>query len=329
MASKELFRVGTTPRWRPSARHAQGSGSYWANNGVLVVHFTYQDPADAASLHQGDVLRRTEQLDDVLKEVHPHYHDKIDYKHFIILTQTCDLVRREDGRCNARYVTIAAVRPVRLATARYVERQQRHELERQLSFCEAKGRDRLRQFVERLLNNNEAAYFYLHREPSRGFGEGQCAFLHLSIALKTQLHYDMLLDAKCLQLKEAFQHKLGATVGRLYSRIATEDWVPTHATKSEFTQEVTSKVKDVDVIWLEKRSHRRVVEELKGLPSEEQTVDKFEELVREVHRDRKTHLADLIALVRAEAKSIGIDQERVDRLATRLRSRSELQGLLR
>ena len=296
---------------------------------MLPVHFTYQDPVDAASLHQGDVLRRTEQLNDVLREVHPHYHDKIDYKHFIVLTQTCDLVRRDNGRCNARYITIAAVRPVRLATARYVERHQRHELERQLSFCEAKGRDRLRQFVERLLNNNEDAYFYLHREPARGFGEDQCAFLHLSIALKTQLHYDMLLHAKCLQLKEAFQHKLGATLGRLYSRIATEDWVPIHATRSEFAQEVTSKVTDVDVIWLEKRSHRRIVEKLEDLPTEEQTVGKLEELVREAHRDRRAHLTDLLALVRAEAESIGIERTRVDRLVTRLRSRAELQGLLR
>lgn len=294
-----------------------------------TVHFTYEDAADAASLHQGDVLRRTERLNDVLREVHPHYHDKSDYDHFIILTQTCDLVRREDGRCNARYVTIAAVRPVRLATDRYVERHQRHELERQLSFCEARGRDRLRQFVERLLNNNEDAYFYLHREPLGGFGEDQCAFLHLSIALKTDLHYDMLLDAKCLQLKEAFQHKLGATVGRLYSRIATEDWVPMHATKSEFTQEVTSKVRDVEVIWLEKRIHRRVVEELEGLPEDEQTVGKLEELVREAHRDRQARLADLVALLREEAEAIGVDEGRVDRLVTRLRSRAELQGLLR
>lgn len=187
----------------------------------------------------------------------------------------------------------------------------------------------MRQFIERLLNNNEDAYFYLHREPSRGFSEDQCAFLHLSIALKTQRHYDMLLNAKCLQLKEAFQHKLGATVGRLYSRIATEDWVPMHVTKSEFTQEVTSKVRDVEVIWLEKRSHRRVVEELKGLPPEEQTVGKFEALVREAHRDRQTHLADLVALVRGEAENIGIDPERVNRLVTRLRSRAELQGLLK
>lgn len=296
---------------------------------MLAVHFTYQDPVDEESLHQGDVLRRTEQLNEVLKDVHPHYHGKIDYKHFIILTQTCDLVRRDDGRCNARYITIAAVRPVHLAMARYVERQQRHELERQLSFCEAKGRDRLRLFVERLLNNNEDAYFYLHREPSRGFSEDQCAFLHLSIALKTRLHYDMLVKAKCLQLKEGFQHKLGATVGRLYSRIGTEDWVPMHATRSEFTQEVTSKVRDVEVIWLEKRSHKRVVAELEGLPSKEQTIVKLEELIGEAHRDKQTHLADLVALVREEAESIGIDQERVERLATRLRSRPELKGLLK
>ena len=165
------------------------------------MHFTYKDPVDTASLHQGDVLRRTETLNDVLKQVHPHYHGKADYKYFIVLTQTCDLIRRDNGRCNARYITIAAVRPVRLATARYVQGQQRNELEHKLRFCKEPGRDRLRMFIERLLNNNESLYFYLHREPSKGVSEDQCAFLHLSIALKADLHYEMLLNAKCLQAR--------------------------------------------------------------------------------------------------------------------------------
>ena len=293
------------------------------------MHFTYNDPVDTASLHQGDVLRRTDPLNDVLKQVHPHYHDKADYQYFIVLTQTCDLICRDNGRCNARYITIAAVRPVRLATARYVQAQQRNEVEQKLRFCEEPGRNRLRMFVERLLNNNESLYFYLHREPSRGISEDQCAFLHLSIALKADLHYEMLLNAKCLQLKETFQHKLGASVGRLYSRIATEDWVPGHATRSQFRQEIATKVDDLDMIWLDKRTHKKVVTALEELPAEQQTVRKLEELLRATRKDRHTHLADLVALVRGEAQSIGVDEELVDRLVTRLRSKSELQGLLR
>ena len=295
------------------------------------MHFTYEDPADTESLKQGDILHRTESLNAVLSEVHPHYHGKVDYKHFIVLTQTCDLARRDETeQCNARYITVAAVRPVRLATTRYVERLQRHELERRLEFCEENGRNRLRMFIERLLNNNEEQYFYLHREPSEGFSDDQCAFLHLSIALKAQLHYDMLLEAKCLQLKEAFQHKLGTAVGRLYSRIATEDWVPSYATASEFNQEVTAKVNEIDsMIWLERRTHKKVLRNLSELPPEEQTVDKLGELAAAAHRNKQALVEELIRLVSGEADAIGIDQELMDRLAMGLRGKSELKGLLR
>ena len=184
-------------------------------------------------------------------------------------------------------------------------------------------------FIERLLNNNESLYFYLHREPSKGVSEDQCAFLHLSIALKADLHYEMLLNAKCLQLKETFQHKLGASVGQLYSRIATEDWVPKHATQSRFSQEITTKVKDMEMIWLDKRTHKKVVKALEGLPAEEQTVGKLEELLRATRKDRQTHLAELVGLVRGEAESIGVDGALVDQLVRRLRGKAELQGLLR
>src|SRR5881394_3482701 len=188
------------------------------------MHFTYSEEPDATSLQQGDILKRTPDVDSILKSVHPHYHHKTDYNFFIILTQSCDLVRRNGRTCKSRYITIAAVRSLELAVNRYAASLQYDDVEAALGFCPDDRKDKLRQFVERLLNNNEDNYFYLKAEPARGLSEDHCAFLQLSIALKSELHYDTLLAAKSLQLSESFQHKLGYLVGTSYSRVGTEDW---------------------------------------------------------------------------------------------------------
>jgi len=74
------------------------------------MHFTYNEGADKEKLKQGDVLRKTARLQEILEEVHPHYNCE-EYKYFQVLTQSCDLVRRDqDGSCNSRYITLAAVR---------------------------------------------------------------------------------------------------------------------------------------------------------------------------------------------------------------------------
>ena len=163
-------------------------------------------------------MRRTPALEQVLRTVHPHYHGKPDYPYFIVLTQSCDLVRRDGTNCASRYITIAAVRPLQLAVERYLDSLLYNDVERHFGLCDDSRKAKLRQFSERLLNNNEDAYFFLRREPSAGLVGDHCAFLPLSVALKAELHYEVLLEAKILQLKETFQHKLGYLVGKLYSR---------------------------------------------------------------------------------------------------------------
>ena len=61
------------------------------------VHFTYKRSPDAASLCQGDVLKKTDELMKILKDVHPYFQND-GYKYFMVLSQSCDLVRR-NGQC--------------------------------------------------------------------------------------------------------------------------------------------------------------------------------------------------------------------------------------
>lgn len=213
-----------------------------------MSHFTYSTP-NLTQLKQGDILQKSEEIKKILENVHPHYL-KEDYKYFIILTQTCDLVKRGEKPCKSRYISIAAVRPLELLIEREIKKEQRNLLEKKGRFLDISKRYKFIQFLERLLNNNESDYFYLHEDTAMQFPDSCVAFLRLSVALKAELHYDNCLKAKILELKEVFQAKLGWLVGNMYSRIGTEDWVPETDTKEEFKKRI-EKVLDKNCIWVE------------------------------------------------------------------------------
>jgi hypothetical protein len=74
------------------------------------MHFTYASKPAFTNLMQGDVLKRTPAINDLLKEVHPYFFRNGKNLFFMVLTQSCDLVRRNDGTCKAPYITIVSVR---------------------------------------------------------------------------------------------------------------------------------------------------------------------------------------------------------------------------
>ncbi len=182
-------------------------------------HFIY-DTLDPNQLHQGDVLKRTDELVDLLKRIHRHYAEHDSYRYFLVLTQSCDLVRRD----NTAYITIAAVRPVEDVLSREA-RQYQEWWEEPKRIIDADAYNKLRLFGESLLNNNVSNYFYLHQVPEKDgiVTEPACAFLALSITLRIE-HYDLCLAAKVAQIKEGFRAKLGWLVGDIYSRIGTTEW---------------------------------------------------------------------------------------------------------
>jgi hypothetical protein len=185
-------------------------------------HYIFVDEPDPTTLCQGDVLSRTDELVEVLKQFHPHYAAHRSYKHFLVLTQTCDLVRRGDGPPNSHYISIAAVRPVGEALQRVAKKHQEWWQE-PTKVLDEKGYERLKMFAESLLDNNQPNYFYLHEDATIGLVDQSCAFLALSVALKTE-HYERCLRAKVAELQESFQAKLGWLIGNMYSRIGTSEW---------------------------------------------------------------------------------------------------------
>jgi hypothetical protein len=99
-------------------------------------------------------------------------------------------------------------------------------------------------FLNRLLNNNEKEYFYLHEEPQIGL-YSSCAFLRLSIAIRADEHYAMCRDARIASLSPEFQSKLGWLVGNIFSRVGTTDW------KENELKVKVKKILEEHIVWLD------------------------------------------------------------------------------
>lgn len=206
------------------------------------VHFTYKSNPDMNSLCQGDILKITDELKEVLTTVHPYFKNE-QYKYFMVLTQSCDLVRREKKICKTPYITLAAVRCFSeffeklLISKKYAESNNGYLL------MDSKQQSGAYQLLERIYNNTEPDYFFLYKEDLLDFPESMIASLKVSIALKSELHYDACLRAKHLELSDEFKAKLGWLVGNIYSRVGTTDWesiLTPPQRKSMLTEELQS-----------------------------------------------------------------------------------------
>jgi hypothetical protein len=285
------------------------------------MHFTYE-AQPRSDLQQGDLIQRTEAVEALLREVHPHYFQSPNYRYFLVLTQSCDLARRDGKACNGRYITIAAVRPLRTAIEREVQKLQHTDIERRLGFCSNDRQAKLTQFMERLLNNNEEDYFYLHREQSAGLVEDHCAFLQLSIALRAQTHYATLLAARILSLKESFQHKLGYLVGTLYSRVGTEDWLEKQQEAVQFRELTQQPAKDPDlVLWLDKDVHKKVLDTLKALADPKP--EDLQKAIADTVKSRETRKGEVLSIIANVLSDLSVPDDTIRKVRTRLENRAD------
>lgn len=213
------------------------------------MHFTYKPDVDKTTLMQGDVLEKTDKLHKLLTKYHRHYANP-EYTHFQVLTQSCDLVRRNGKDCSARYITIAAVRSFDTVVERAVTSQTKTRVILDGTvFCSDSNKGGLASYISTLLNNNAKEFFYLHAFPENKLLNDSCTFLHLSVAIRADEHYDLCLEAKTIELEENFRAKLGWMVGNIYSRVGTADFSPTFLQPKAFKKYIEDILKK-HVAWV-------------------------------------------------------------------------------
>lgn len=261
-------------------------------------HFTYAKELDKKNLRQGDILSKTNDLLNLIKDVHPHY-SRDEYTHFQVLTQSCDLIRRGKD-CKSRYISLAAVRGVDIVIERLLEEKIRNEDHIKIdgkSFCPESYKHNLADSVKKIYNNNDKNLFFLKASPQDGLKEDSCTFLHLSIAVRAYQHYDLCLSAKILELTDNFQSKLGWLVGNLYSRVGTEDYVPGALPDDNEFERLIYETLESHVGWVPEKSYRnfRKVARKNGYSDIQSIRERADELTDRAAQSKLDNLVSLIS----------------------------------
>jgi hypothetical protein len=293
-----------------------------------MSHFTYCE-LDKLNLCQGDILKRTPELENILQEIHPHYYSNNNNKLFMVVTQSCDLVKR-NNQCNAKYITLAAVRSVELCFQHEIVKYQYDEIEKKIKVLDDKRKVKFEQFIERLLNNNEPDYFFIYREPSHGIEEDLCTFLKLTIPLKAVLHYDTLLNAKLVQLNESFQHKLGYLIGNSFILVGTEDWLPKHATVDEYNKlkdEIFCKLKNFT--WATNQQLADMKKFFKNKLDSEISIEAYEQFLQIRIKEKENKFDEIKKLMQEELEKLKIDKEVIEKFINRVSNKPELRSFIK
>ncbi len=274
--------------------------------GEPPLHFTYKESdADNPSLKQGDILQKTPALLKLLQKVHPHYTNS-EYIFFQVITQSCDLVRR-NGTCKSRYITLAAVRTLDDIIDRFIEENTSSITIDGVFYCSENQRSKVVDFLKRLFNNNEKEYFFLEKSPKHYISEHSCTLLYLTIAIRAYDHYDLCLDAKCLELVDNFQSKLGWLVGNLYSRVGTDDYVPTAIPTSKDLQRLLQDLVKDHAAWVPRnrfQEFRKASEVIKN-------IEEINTLIEEKLKEKKDgKLSSILRQVKSTIALSGEDEKK-------------------
>jgi hypothetical protein len=294
------------------------------------MHFTYNEaPCENDVLGQGDILRRTPELEELLRRYYPYFGDNDENQFFLVITQSCDLVPRNTGVCKANYIELAAVRPLNVAIERELDVHAQRDFDLPFTVAGLKSRAKIEQFLERLFNNNEQNYFFLRNEPTAGLPEDCCAFLHLTVPIKSE-HYKICLESRILTLNTVFQAKLGWLVGQIYARVGTNDWDP--KALHEMVQGITNGAG----AWIDDRllnSAREVVRSWKEQhPDAQLTEPELKKLIAKLPKekdlaiDRLQKLLSNSALVNKLTTAGAMTDDELQRLLKQISSDQQFSG---
>lgn len=249
-----------------------------------MPHWTYNgDFVTNDDLMQGDIIQPTSDVRKILEEAHKHFLDN-KYTAFIILTQTCDLVRRNDeNQCKSRYINLAVIRPLEDVLISFLETECDSvkigkTIIEGLFISESKSR--AINLLSRIFNQNEhvLGLFYLHDDAQVGIAVPSVAMLQVSIALR-RTHYDRLVSARSGRLNPIFQSRLGWIIGNLYSRVATPDW--NEENKKELIDSTISPLKNSGKVplWIPRATFKNASS--KDLKIDNMTISQiFDEIIK-------------------------------------------------
>lgn len=194
------------------------------------IHWTYEEFSQDSDLQQGDILDSTDEVHTLCQRIHPYFCNP-KFLGFMIVTQSCDLVRRKGNNCNAHYINLAVIRSLEEILPIFLD-----SVCVQVASCTytASSKDEANKLLSRIFNQNEQALglFYLHPDEQAGIAVPSVALLRVSVSFCAE-HYDIIQSARRGRLNSEFRSKLGWLAGNLFSRIGTTDWTESRERKKQ------------------------------------------------------------------------------------------------
>lgn len=281
---------------------------------------------------QGDVIARTAEVVEKIRQAHQYYADAPHYSHFVVLTQSCDLVKRRD-QFNAPYITIAAAKPFKNTIEDFFSTHLKKLDGTDFSFQSSALLGRARQLLERHINNTEPEYFFLPKSGHPNLSEDLVVFLRLTIALRKD-HYDTLAGAKIAELADVFQAKLGWLKGNIYSRVATPDieerGINAAEIKSRFYEEYIPKDKFAWLSGLQTELLRKKVKAIRAGTMQDLTSDEVLEIIKnEIPEDVQIVANNIVEKLKKNNLLEGADDNLLKRFSQVISNDSSLKALVK
>ncbi len=296
------------------------------------MHWTYEKPEEISELQQGDILEPSEALLNLFNEVHPYF-TQPKYRGFLILTQTCDLLRRERAgqkSCSATHVCLSVIRSVQDIISQSLSSRFGYLAP---GIYASHSKKAVENLVERLVNQNENALglFYLHRDIDSGISVHSVALLRVAISVKAADHFNTLLKARVGRLSKEFQPKLGWMVGNLYSRVGVTDWkekseIEKQNIEEDIIKEILSFTRS-EPIWLDRSLYSKILKktpDFNTLPESSQ-----EEIIRSsLPPPPKEKAIEIIAQI---VKTVvpKIKDEDIEKIKSRLANNDQFEAQMR
>lgn len=295
------------------------------------VHWTYNKFTADCDLQQGDIIESTDTIRSLCEQVHPYFCDQ-KFLGFMVITQSCDLVRRRGNDCSAHYINLAIIRSLEEVLPTLL-----NSVCTPLASCiyknESKGE--AKKLLSRVFNQNEQALgiFYLHPDEQAGIAVPSVVLLRVSVSFRSE-HYKTITDARRGRLKPEFQSKLGWLTGNLFSRVGTTDWNESSERQKELKKliallmgEDKSQQSDNSIVWI----NGSWVEAAKksGVNIRELRKDQLPEIIAK-HKF-PTPKEDIVKVVKQTIKKMlpNTDDEIIKKLENRLLNDSEITAALK
>jgi hypothetical protein len=289
----------------------------------MPAHWTYDSFTPQADLAQGDIIEPTAELREVLDLVHPHFLDP-KYVSFMVLSQSCDLVRRQGYR--GQPINLCVIRELRAVARTLLDLYCGSGIP---GIFREENRGAGRQFLQRVVNQNEQAIglFYLHPDADAGIATASVAMLRIAIALRTD-HYEKLQSGRRGRLRPEFQAKLGWLIGNLYARVGTEDWSEPLARKADQDRLIDQTMNSLlSVEWASSQAVQKAKKG--GFVSEGKTSQEIQEALKAFEPPSLDQLLQQSLARILASEDLAIDSQLQKKILKRIPNDSEMSDLLK